>query len=131
MVGRSPSISSVWLPVVVLRCLAPAWCQQVDNEETLLVGVRNTVNGVGITVFRRESDCHSDSEASGKWTMTQIPVVGHSLSSECGNWYFRCQDLLVETLHQQNDTEFSIIIFIPLENAALLFRYWNLSLIHI
>ena len=86
------------------------------------------MNGVGITVFRRESDCHSDSEESGtEWNTT---VVGHSLSSECGNWYFRCQDLLVdphETLHQQDDNfeEFSIIIFIPLENAVLLFRYWN------
>ena len=111
MVGRSPSISSVWLPVVVLRCLASAWCQQVDNEVTLLVGIRNTVKGVGITVFRRECDDRSDSEASGNWTMTQIPVVGHSLSSECGNLYFRCQDLLVETFHQQDDKELSITIF--------------------
>ena len=69
----------------LLTVSASCWCEQYRNStlqvhwSTFLVGISNTVNGVGITVFQRESDCHSDSEASGKWTMTQIPVVGLSL----------------------------------------------------
>ena len=56
---------------------------------------------------------------------SQIHIPGHSLSSGCGDHYFRCQgdDLLVETLYLQDGRAFEVI-FIPLENGLLLLSHW-------
>ena len=47
---------------------------------------------------------------------SQIHIPGHSLSSGCGDHYFRCQgdNLLVETLFLEDGREFEVI-FIPLD----------------
>ena len=53
-------------------------------------------------------------------------VPNHSLSSECGDQYFRCQKLLV--VCAQNDSGELSIIFVPLENGVLLLSYWYNSM---
>ena len=50
-------------------------------------------------------------------------IPNHNLSSECGDQYFRCQELLV--FCAQNDSGELSIIFVPLENGMLLLSYWH------
>ena len=56
---------------------------------------------------------------------SQIHIPGHSLSSGCGDHYFRCQgdNLLVETLFLEDGSEFEVI-FIPLDDGLLLLSHW-------
>ena len=52
-------------------------------------------------------------------------IPNRSLSSECGDQYFRCQQLLVETLSIQNASgDVNNTIFVPLENGILLLSCW-------
>ena len=53
-------------------------------------------------------------------------IPGHNLSSECGDQYFQCQQLLTETVPLQDGANSGMldIVFVPLEKGILLLNYW-------
>lgn len=86
--------------------MAPASCQHEDNRVTHLVSIKNTENGVRITVFPENRYDHRDPDSAAG---SELVLSHYSLSSECGDQYFRCQDVLVENLQLPDNAEpFSI-----------------------
>ena len=65
------------------------------------------------------------SSRASQWSDSDGPIPNHSLSSECGDQYFRYQELLI--VHVQNDSRELNIIFVPLENGMLLLSCWHNS----
>ena len=102
-----------------------AWCENDSNlhksglsflaiqnngdSGDLEITILNNVNNATTNVLQEQQSIH---------------IPGHSLSSGCGDRYFRCQDdLLVETLALQDGREFEVV-FIPLDTGILLLSHW-------
>ena len=117
---------SLWLLLVALLPpvrIAPAYCQHTENHRlTFLVAIKSNGSGLEIhTQFPENHGSRSQPELESK--MHFIP--NRSLSSECGDQYFRCQQFLVETLSIQNGSgDVNYTIFVPLENGVLLLSCW-------
>ena len=131
---------SWWLLLVALLPLifiAPVYCQhpEEDNRLTFLVAIKNNESGLEVHTLsvpenrgsinilyinNRGANQRPDHEL--KPQMLFIP--GHNLSSECGEQYFRCQELSVETVFLQGDGGVLNIVFVPLEKGILLLNYW-------
>ena len=90
---------------------------------TFLVAIKNSGSGLEIVNIhtRFPENCDHDSEGRLELDPKTFFIPGRNLSSECGDQYFRCQHLLVETQNASGDFN---IIFVPLENGVLLLSYW-------
>ena len=106
--------------------ITPAYCQHTeDHRLTFLVAIKS--NGSGLEIHTRFLENHGyegiRSQPELKSKMHFIP--NHSLSSKCGDQYFRCQQLLIEPLSIQNTSGgVNNTIFVPLENGILLLSCW-------
>ena len=86
-----------------------------------LLAIQNNEDSGGVEIIILSNSTRNLSEQQ----QSQIHIPGHSLSSGCGDHYFRCQgdNLLVETLFLEDGREFEII-FIPLDDGLLLLSHW-------
>ena len=105
---------------------------------TVLLAIKNNESGLLLEIYQTlpvpENGGSVDDSGEHQWRdlaelEPQIThfIPGRSLSSGCGDQYFRCQELLVinESLFVQNNIrEFITIVFVPLENGVLLLSYW-------
>ena len=122
--------SSLFLVVLLaLINAAPGRRQHIisDNKYRLgavfLLAFRDTENGVEVAVFPaiENQNIHGRSLAN---EAQRFVIQGYRLSSDCGDFFFRCQDILV-TASIQGDGDRDInVIFVPLENGVLLVKYW-------
>ena len=102
-----------------------AWCANDSNlhkSGLSFLAIRNNGDsgGLEITILNNVNNATTNVLQEQQ----SIHVPGHSLSSGCGDRYFRCQDdLLVETLALQDGREFEVV-FIPLDNGILLLSHW-------
>ena len=78
----------------------------------VLATVSEESNGVAVSLYNASSQLESD---SGSHFSQRILMTGHRLSRECGEGFFRCQQLLVEKYHV-NDTYHSVV-FLPLDGG--------------
>ena len=122
---------SLWLLFVALLLLvriAPAYCQHTEDVEdhrlTFLVTIKS--NGSGLEIHTRfpGNQGNEGSRSQPELEFQTYFIPNRSLSSECGDQYFRCQRLLVEPLSIQNASRNVNIVFVPLEGAVLLLSYW-------
>ena len=103
-----------------------SWCEHgsdLHGSGLSFVAIRNNEDsgGLEITILN-----HVNNAATNEFEeqQSQIYIPGHSLSSGCGEHYFRCQnDLVVKMLFLQNGREFEVI-FIPLDSGILLLSHW-------
>ena len=86
-----------------------------------LLAIQNNEDRGGVEMIILSNNTKNLSEQQ----QSQIHTPGHSLSSGCGDHYFRCQgdNLLVETLFLEDGREFEVI-FIPLDDGLLLLSHW-------
>ena len=118
------------LALLPLIRIAPVFCQHAEDYElTLLAAIRSNESGLEVRTLFPE---YYGSSRAPQWSdydlepqMVLYFIPNHSLSSECGDQYFRCQKLLV--VCAQNDSGELSIIFVPLENGVLLLSYWHNS----
>ena len=119
------------LTLLPLIRIAPVCCQYAEDYElTLLAAIRSNESGLEVRTLFPE---YYGSSRASQWSdydlepqMDLYFIPNHSLSSECGDQYFRCQKLLV--ICAQNDSGELSIIFVPLENGVLLLSYWHNSM---
>ena len=118
------------LALLPLIRIAPVCCQHAEDYElTLLAAIQSNENGLEVRTLFPE---YYGSSRASQWSdydlefqMDLYFIPNHSLSSECGDQYFRCQKLLV--VCTPNDSGELSIIFVPLENGVLLLSYWHNS----
>ena len=115
--GQISRLKLLMIAFYYLTNAVPGSCQQTESADshqspavTLLVAVSNRRNGVEITVF---PDKYHPGLVDNR---TYIIPDLRSLPPECGAHYFRCQDLLVETVLLQDGREINVL-FIPLESG--------------
>ena len=129
--GYEARLLQVLALLLSLIRIAPVCCQHAEDYElTLLAAIRSNESGLEVRTLFPE---HYGSSRTSQWPDHDLePHMGlyfipnHSLSSECGDQYFRCQELLV--VCAQNDSRELSIIFVPLENGVLLLSYWHNSM---
>ena len=119
------------LALLPLIRIAPVSCQHAEDYELiLLAAIRSNESGLEVRTlfelsgFSRASE-RPDHDLQLEPQMDLYFIPNHNLSSECGDQYFRCQELLV--FCAQNDSGELSIIFVPLENGVLLLSYWHNS----
>ena len=86
-----------------------------------LLAIQNNEDSGGVEIIIISNNTRNLSEQQ----QSQIHIPGHSLSSGCGDHYFRCQgdNLLVRTLFLEDGRKFEVI-FIPLDDDLLLLSHW-------
>ena len=119
--------------IIFLHPTASATPQQTARG-IYLFSVRNSRStsgdpGVVITITRTRNyyePPNGDSVNGNESSISQQTyfIPNRSLSSECGDQYFRCQNLSVKTFLAQDGVEFDIV-FVPLENGVLLVSIWR------
>ena len=83
--------------------IAPAYCQHTeDHRSTFLVAIKSNGSGLEIHTHFLENHGYEGSRSQPELKSKMHFIPNHSLSSECGDQYFRCQQLLVEPLSIQN-----------------------------
>ena len=111
---------SLWLLLVILLSLvriAPAY---YDHRLMFIVAIKSNESGLEIHTRFPESHGYEGSGSQPELESMMHFIPNRSLSSECGDQYFRYQQLLVETLSIASEDV--NIIFIPLENGVLLLK---------
>ena len=114
----------------IAAILSPVCCQHAEDYElTLLAAIRSNESGLEVRTLFPE---YYGSSRTSQWPdhnlepqMDLYFIPSHNLSSECGEQYLGCQELLV--VCAQNDSRELNIIFVPLENGVLLLSYWHNS----
>ena len=134
---------NLWLPLVAflpLIRIAPVYCQYTEERRLMfLVAIESNGSGLEVCVlFPEESHGSINNIGTSQWPNheleTQIPFIpGYSLSSECGDWYYRCQEqvLVVNIMHlslcvpvsRVSGRSFNLV-FVPLETGVLLLSFW-------
>ena len=117
--------------VLPLIRVPPSFCQHTENRKLFLLAIRNNKSGLEVHTFFPENRGSIDDNKPSQWPDNKLEphtlfIPGHSLSSECGDQYFQCQELLVidEYFFQvRNDSREFNIVFVPLENGILLLSY--------
>ena len=112
-----------------LISIGPAYTE--DYRLTFLA-FKNKGSGLEVyTLFPDDRSSRSDGVDSGaSQSFEHEPqmhfIPGHNLSSWCGEQYFQCQELLVETSFLQGAHGGGTlnIVFVPLEKGILLLSYW-------
>ena len=127
---------SLLLVALLPLLIAPAYCQHTEYcRLTFIFAIKTNDSGLEIyTLFPENRDSIDDTTANAngasQWFEHELEpqmyffFPGCSLSSWCGDQYFRCQELLVETLSLQDDGIKLNIVFVPLENGILLLSNW-------
>ena len=88
------------------------------------MAIKSNEGGLEIHTHFPESHSYEGSGSQPELESTMHFIPNRSLSSACGDLYFRCQQLLVEPLSIQNASgDVNYIIFVPLENGILLLSY--------
>ena len=131
--GKTVGFGSVGgISIVVLLALisvAPGRCPHTAGNEyrpgpVFLLAVRDDENRVEVTAFPATEN-HS---FQGRWPANEAQrfiIPGYKLSYDCGDYFFRCRDILVSTTISERDGKQIInTAFIPLENGVLLVSYW-------
>ena len=117
--------------VLPLIRVPPSFCQHTENRKLFLLAIRNNKSGLEVHTLFPENRGSIDDNKPSQWPDNKLEphtlfIPGHSLSSECGDQYFQCQELLVidEYFFQvRNDSREFNIVFVPLENGILLLSY--------
>ena len=117
--------------VLPLIRVPPSFCQHTENRKLYLLAIKNNKNGLEVHTLFPENRGSIDDNKPSQWPDNKLEphtlfIPGHSLSSECGDRYFQCQELLVinEYFSQvRNDSREFNIVFVPLENGILLLSY--------
>ena len=117
--------------VLPLIRVPPSFCQHAENRQLFLLAIRNNKSGLEVHTLFPENRGSIDDNKPSQWPNNKLEphtlfIPGHSLSSECGDQYFQCQELLVinEYFFQvRNDSREFNIVFVPLENGILLLSY--------
>ena len=111
------------LPLISVALITPVYCRHTEDYRlTFVLAIKNNESGLEIYTLFPENRGSIDIDASGVGQHELEPemhlfIPGRNLSSECGDQYFRCQELLVE------DDAINTV-FVPLENGLLLLSYW-------
>ena len=117
--------------VLPLIRVPPSFCQHTENRKLFLLAIKNNKSGLEVHTLFPENRGSIDDNKPSQWPDNKLEpqtlfIPGHSLSSECGDQYFQCQELLVinEYFFQvRNDNREFNIVFVPLENGILLLSY--------
>ena len=112
--------------IIFLHPTASATHQQTATVYLLSVrNSRSTSGDSGVDIIITPSSNYYE-PPNGENTQPQQTyfIPNRSLSSECGDQYFRCQKLVVETFLAQDGRELDIV-FVPLENGVLLVSIWR------
>ena len=122
MTGTWWSLSATLLPLISVALITPVYCRHTEDYRlTFVLAIKNNESGLEIYTLFPENRGSIDIDASGVGQHELEPemhlfIPGCNLSSECGDQYLRCQELLVE-----DDVN---TVFVPLENGLLLLSYW-------
>ena len=104
--------------------IAPAYRQHTEDYRlTFILAIKNNDSGLEVYTLFPENRGSIDVEHELDPRM-HVFFPGRNLSSWCGDQYFRCQELLVETLFLQDDGIKLNVVFVPLENGVLLLSNW-------
>ena len=119
--------------------IAPIYCQHTEDYRlTFVVAIKSNESGLELrTLFPENRDSVNNSGKS-QWPNHELEpqmrfLPGHTLSSKCGDQYYRCQELLVvndESQLVQNNMDHTVsgrplsIVFVPLETGMLLPSFW-------
>ena len=125
----------VLLPLI--RIAGSAFCQRTENHTllTFLLAIKNNDSRLDVHTLFPENLGSIDDQWASQWTQhnlkSQLHVIAdHKLSSECGDQYFRCQELLViNNFCVQNDSSEFSIVFVPLENGILFLSIATIQII--
>ena len=140
MLSRLPIMtrSGLWWLIHIAALLPlirvpPSFCQHTENRKILisLLAIKSNKSGLEVHTFFPENRGSIVDNKPSQWPDNKLEpqtlfIPGHSLSSECGDQYFQCQELLVidEYFFQvQNDSREFNIVLVPLENGILLLSY--------
>ena len=117
-----------------LLSITPAYCQHTEDYRlTFILAIKNNESGLEVyTLFPENRGSIDDNHSGGasQWLEHELDpqmhffFPGHNLSSWCDDQYFRCQELLVESLSLEDDGERFNLVFVPLEDGILLLSYW-------
>ena len=117
-----------------LLSIAPAYCQHTEDYRlTFILAIKNNESGLEVyTLFPENRGSIDDNHSGGasQWLEHELDpqmhffFPGHNLSSWCDDQYFRCQELLVESLSLEDDGGRFNLVFVPLEDGILLLSYW-------
>ena len=126
------SWSLLLVALLPLLNIAPAYCQHTEDYRlTFLLAIKNNENGLEIyTLFLENRRVSVEDSGASQWLDHELEpqmhffFPGHSLSSWCGDQYFQCQELLVETLSLQDNGGTFNIVCVPAENGILLLSNW-------
>lgn len=88
-----------------------------DCKIKYLVAVTEEADGIGVSLLYENvaTDSKSTSVALSK-TYARLAIDGHDFSTECGDTFFRCQDLFVEST-SLNATLTKHFVFLPLSDG--------------
>ena len=118
------SWSLLLVALLLLLSIAPAYRQHTEDYRlTFILAIKNNDSGLEVYTLFPENRGSIDVEHELDPRM-HVFFPGRNLSSWCGDQYFRCQELLVETLFLQDDGIKLNIVFVPLENGVLLLSNW-------
>ena len=121
------------LPVIKISFVC---CQCTDDYRLtpFVVAIKSNDSGLEIrTLFQEGLASVGNSGTSQSWPTHVVEplepqtkfIPGYSLSSKCGDEYYRCQELLVVNDSSHNNGLGSLsIVFVPLETGVLLIRFW-------
>ena len=122
------------LPVIKV---SPVYCKRTDDYRLtpFLVAIKSNDSGLEIRTLFQEGLASVGNNGTSQSCPTHVVepiepqtkfIPGYSLSSKCGDEYYRCQELLVvndSTSHNDGLGSLSIV-FVPLETGVLLLRFW-------
>ena len=124
-----------WLLLVALLSLTlicvnvgPIYCQHAEDYRwTFFVAIKSNDTGLEVhTLFPEKHDSVNNNQRSdhARLEPQMLFIPGHNLSSECGDQYFRCEQLLTETvLLQDGNCGVLNVVFVPLEKGIMLLSY--------
>ena len=116
--------SLLLVALLLLLSIAPAYRQHTEDYRlTFILAIKKNASGLEVYTLFPENRGSIDVEHELEPQM-HVFFPGRNLSSWYGDQYFRCQELLVETLFLQDDGIKLNIVFVPLENGILLLSNW-------
>lgn len=126
--GSLSGTSSLFITVLQALIIAtPGQCMRTTyhanrQDIVFLLAFRDSEGGVEVTAF----PATENHDVQGRWSVNEtqrIIIHGYKLSSDCGDFDFRCQDMLVTALIQEDGGRDINVIFVPLHNGVLLVSY--------
>ena len=128
---------NLWLVLMallpVIKISPAVYCQRTDDYRLtpFLVAFKSNDSGLEIrTLFQEGLASVGNNGTSPTHVAEPLEpqtkfIPGYSLSSKCGDEYYRCQELLVVNDSSHNNCLGPLsIVFVPLETGVLLIRFW-------